>query len=166
MLMISVDGNFKRRHCIPFSRFVKSIPPLFSQFKIELQRVRTSREILSSTLISRPTLAVMSSFQFCLLSLISLVTRSSIPSPQPQHLNLTTITANPQHQSTLECWQLTQPLTSSSTAGTSGAVFAQLGETGSSSYGIIPPGLMVGCMLLLLCSKLLPSAKPHPHMPL
>ncbi|CAF9937042.1 MAG: hypothetical protein HETSPECPRED_010540 [Heterodermia speciosa] len=57
----------------------------------------------------------------------------------PKTLNITAISANAEKQSTLECWQLAAPFLSSTTAGTSGAVFAQLGEGGATSYGILPP---------------------------
>ncbi|KAF7502496.1 hypothetical protein GJ744_005653 [Endocarpon pusillum] len=57
----------------------------------------------------------------------------------PRTLNITTIAANPQKQSVLECWRLTAPLLESSVPGTSGAVFAQLGQGNATSYGLIPP---------------------------
>ena len=66
--------------------------------------------------------------------LISIATATT-----PKTLNITTISANVRKESTLECWQLAAPLVSSTTAGTSGAVFAQLGEAGATSYGVIPP---------------------------
>ena len=56
----------------------------------------------------------------------------------PETLNITTIAANPQKESIIECWQLTAPFIASAAAGTSGALFAQLGETGATSYGLIP----------------------------
>lgn len=56
----------------------------------------------------------------------------------PKVLNITTISANAQKESTLECWQLTAPFVASAAAGTSGAVFAQLGEAGAASYGLLP----------------------------
>ena len=55
----------------------------------------------------------------------------------PSRLNLTAISAK-NGASTLECWQLTSPLTTSTQAGTSGAAFTQLGPTGNTSYAIIP----------------------------
>ncbi|KAL8786797.1 MAG: hypothetical protein Q9195_008055 [Heterodermia aff. obscurata] len=64
---------------------------------------------------------------------------SATAAATPETLNITTISANAEKQSTLECWQLAAPLLSSTTAGTSGAVFAQLGDGGAASYGIIPP---------------------------
>ena len=74
----------------------------------------------------------------CLL-LLSWSTAQASTTPVPKTLNITTISANAQKQSTLECWQLTAQLVPSAAAGTSGAVFAQLGETGATSYGILPP---------------------------
>ena len=56
----------------------------------------------------------------------------------PKTLNITTIAANAQKESVIECWQLTAPFIASAVAGTSGAIFAQLGETGATSYGLIP----------------------------
>lgn len=58
--------------------------------------------------------------------------------PVPSHLNITTIAAA-NSKSTLECWQLSAPFVQSSSAGTSGALIAQLGETGATSYTILPP---------------------------
>lgn len=58
--------------------------------------------------------------------------------PTPKTVNITTIATNAQKQSTLECWQLDAPLVASAAAGTAGAVFAQLGETGATSWGIVP----------------------------
>ncbi|KAL6712881.1 hypothetical protein ACLMJK_009593 [Lecanora helva] len=60
-------------------------------------------------------------------------------STTPQKVNLTTIATNSKKESTLECWQLDAPLVASAAAGTAGAVFAQLGGTGATSYGLIPP---------------------------
>ena len=57
--------------------------------------------------------------------------------PVPSRLNVTTIAAV-NGKSTLECWQLSAPLVQSSQAGTSGAVVAQLGETGATSYTLLP----------------------------
>jgi len=65
-------------------------------------------------------------------------TVSAAAPPAPKTLNITTISANAQKESTLECWQLTAPFIASAAAGTSGAAFAQLGETGATSYGLIP----------------------------
>ena len=57
---------------------------------------------------------------------------------EPKTLNITTIAANARKESVIECWQLTAPLVASAAAGTSGAIFAQLGQTGATSYGLIP----------------------------
>ena len=56
----------------------------------------------------------------------------------PSKLNITTIAAA-SGRSTLECWQLSAPFVQSSQAGTSGAAIAQLGETGATSYTLLPP---------------------------
>lgn len=64
--------------------------------------------------------------------------------PPPKTLNVTTIATNAQKESTLECWQLDAPLLASAAAGTAGAVFAQLGETGATSWGLIPAGFNGG----------------------
>ena len=66
------------------------------------------------------------------------VVTSAATAPAPKTVNITTIAANAQKESTLECWQLEAPLVASAAAGTAGAVFAQLGETTKTSWGIIP----------------------------
>lgn len=58
--------------------------------------------------------------------------------PIPSRLNITAIGAA-NGRSSLECWQLSAPLVQSTQAGTSGAAIAQLGETGATSYTILPP---------------------------
>ena len=67
-----------------------------------------------------------------------MITSASAASTAPKALNITTISANAQKESTLECWQLNAPLNASATPGTSGSLFAQLGKTGATSYGLIP----------------------------
>lgn len=69
--------------------------------------------------------------------IIPAFTLSQTPSV-PSRLNVTTV-ATAKGKSTLECWQLSAPFVQSSQAGTSGAVIAQLGETGATSYTILPP---------------------------
>ncbi|KAL8707612.1 MAG: hypothetical protein Q9220_007399 [cf. Caloplaca sp. 1 TL-2023] len=59
--------------------------------------------------------------------------------PIPSTLNVTTITANTQKQSVIECWQLISPLVPTSVGGLAGGAFAQLGDAGNVSWGIIPP---------------------------
>ena len=68
------------------------------------------------------------------------VAASPLPNtpPVPSRLNITTIGAA-NGQSTLECWQLSAPLVQSSQAGISGALIAQLGESGPTSYTLLPP---------------------------
>ena len=79
----------------------------------------------------------------------------------PTAFNLSAITANDRKESVLECWQLDAPFQASAagrslslpsplelsmgqrrltsyTAGTKGAVFAQLGQANMTSFGIIP----------------------------
>ena len=56
----------------------------------------------------------------------------------PSRLNITSIAAA-DGKSTLECWQLSAALAESSQAGTSGAAIAELGETGATSYSLLPP---------------------------
>ncbi|KAL9126660.1 MAG: hypothetical protein Q9175_007880 [Cornicularia normoerica] len=58
--------------------------------------------------------------------------------PVPSRLNITTIGAA-DGKSTLECWQLSAPFVQSNQMGTSGAAIAQLGETGATSYTLLPP---------------------------
>ena len=69
---------------------------------------------------------------------------STATAPTPKTLNITTIATNALKQSTLECWQLDAPLLASAAAGTAGAVFAQLGETGATSWGLVPAGFNGG----------------------
>ena len=66
------------------------------------------------------------------------ITSTAATATPPKTLNITTIAANAQKESIIECWQLTAPFITSAAAGTSGASFAQLGETGATSYGLIP----------------------------
>jgi len=92
---------------------------------------------LSSTaiLLTMPFALLFLLFHF---QLFLHTTASATAAPTPKTLNITTISANAQTESTLECWQLTAPFIASAAAGTSGAVFVQLGETGATSYGLIP----------------------------
>ena len=73
-----------------------------------------------------------------LQSILSATASNPTYGSTPRTLNLTTIATNSEKESTIECWQLDAQFVASSAAGTSGAVFAQLGLTGATSYGIIP----------------------------
>lgn len=55
----------------------------------------------------------------------------------PSSLNITAISAK-NGASNIECWQLSSPFVTSSEAGVSGAALVQLGQTGNTSYAIIP----------------------------
>ncbi|KAI9879906.1 MAG: hypothetical protein M1830_006573 [Pleopsidium flavum] len=55
----------------------------------------------------------------------------------PTFLNLTAISAV-NGESTLECWQLSNPFTVSNQAGTTGTAVQQLGNVANASYAIIP----------------------------
>lgn len=66
------------------------------------------------------------------------ITTTAATAASPKTLNITAIAANAQKESVIECWQLTAPFITSAAAGISGASFAQLGETGATSYGLIP----------------------------
>lgn len=79
-------------------------------------------------------------FIFLLLNLKSLFNANptTATATDPKTLNITTIAANAQKESIIECWQLTAPFIASAAAGTLGAIFAQLGESGATSYGLIP----------------------------
>ena len=70
-----------------------------------------------------------------LLQLLLFITPLTLATPS--RLNLTAISSK-NGASTLECWQLTSPLITSTQAGTSGAAFTQLGATRNTSYAIIP----------------------------
>ena len=72
-------------------------------------------------------------FLFSSLRMASAIAKSSVL----QTLNVTAISAA-NGASTIECWQLAAPFITSSTAGVSGAAFAQLGKAGNTSYAIIP----------------------------
>ncbi|KAL9055512.1 MAG: hypothetical protein Q9162_003509 [Coniocarpon cinnabarinum] len=63
---------------------------------------------------------------------------AATPSP-PTTLNITAIATNDQKESILQCWQLDAPFKASAAAGTTGAVFAQLGQLNMTSVGVIPP---------------------------
>ncbi|KAL2046917.1 hypothetical protein N7G274_000935 [Stereocaulon virgatum] len=58
--------------------------------------------------------------------------------PTPRFLNITSISANAQKESVIECWQLAAPFIASAAAGTAGALFAQLGKAGATSFGLLP----------------------------
>lgn len=81
-----------------------------------------------------PTAVMVVSLSSLIFSVFSLNDTSRVPS----RLNITTIGAA-KGKSTLECWQLSAPLMQSSQPGTSGAAIAQLGETGATSYTLLPP---------------------------
>ena len=55
----------------------------------------------------------------------------------PKFLNLTAISAA-NGESTLECWQLSAPITVSDTPGTIGTAIQQLGSATNVSYTILP----------------------------
>lgn len=55
----------------------------------------------------------------------------------PPRLNLTTIAGNGRHQSVIECWSVAD-LAVSSTPGTDGALFADIGKPSTASYLNIP----------------------------
>lgn len=89
------------------------------------------------------------------------VTQSTTP-PTPSHLNITTIAAA-NGTSALECWQLSAPFVQSSQAGTSGAVIAQLGETGATSYSLLPPHFDSGFHNGPVVQYVLNFCAPHLH---
>ena len=61
---------------------------------------------------------------------LSLMANQTAKSSVPKTLNITAISAT-NGASTIECWQLAAPFVTSSTAGVSGAAFAQLGKAGN-----------------------------------
>lgn len=70
-------------------------------------------------------------FVFCILHLFALTIAA------PSFLNLTAISvAN--GESTLECWQLSDPFAVSNQAGTAGAAVKQLGNVTNATYSILP----------------------------
>lgn len=111
----------------------------------------------------RLTAIILSSLSYFIVPAFTL---SKAP-PVPSHLNFTTIGAA-NGRSTLECWQLSAPFVQSSQAGTSGAAIAQLGETGATSYTLLPPQFDGGLhnapavQYVLLSYHLPPIRKPRP----
>ena len=61
----------------------------------------------------------------------------------PKPINITTVATNAQKLPILQCWQLTAPFITESTLGYAGPSVAQLGETGATSYEVIPGGFNV-----------------------
>ena len=82
--------------------------------------------------------------------------------PAPSHLNVTTISG----KSTLECWQLSAPFVQSSQAGTSGASISQLGETGATSYTMLPPDFNGGLHNAPAVQYVLRFSHPHTPTPI
>ena len=78
----------------------------------------------------------------------------------PSRLNVTTIAAV-NGRSTLECWQISAPFVQSSQAGTSGAAIAQLGETGATSYTLLPPKFNGGLHNAPVVQYVLRSCRPR-----
>ena len=79
---------------------------------------------------------------FNLLFLLPTANTAATATP-PQPINITTVTTNAQKVSILQCWQLTAPFITESTSGYAGPSVAQLGETGATSYEVIPGGFNV-----------------------
>ena len=83
--------------------------------------------------------------------------------PVPSRLNITAIAAA-NGKSKIECWQLSAPFLQSSQAGTSGAAIVQLGETGATSYGLLPPKFDGGFHNAPAVQYVLNSALSYPSL--
>ena len=55
------------------------------------------------------------------------------------YLTATALVTNGQNHSALECWAFTNPLTTSSSAGTSGAATFNFANVEEAEYTVIPP---------------------------
>lgn len=74
----------------------------------------------------------------CIIQLFCATIAADRVTNASQNLTITAISAR-NGSSTLECWRLAAPFVVSSEAGITGGAFAQLGQAGNVSYGIIPP---------------------------
>ncbi|CEJ86663.1 hypothetical protein VHEMI04169 [[Torrubiella] hemipterigena] len=72
-----------------------------------------------------------------ILAAIGLVASFTAAQQPPRFLNLTAIAAA-HGESTLECWQLDSPFTSSSSPGTVGALSLFMGELANATYTVLP----------------------------
>ena len=68
-----------------------------------------------------------------------LILLQSVSVSATTHLNLTT-TAAANGKSTLECWQLSNPFTTSGQPGTIGSMTTNLGSLANATYSIVPAG--------------------------
>ena len=124
------------------SAYRKSLPVSCSHLPASSFRTKSSCQFRCLPPSSQPimllslhrTAVIAVSLSICTVSVLTLPTTTPISTP----LNITTIGAA-NGKSTLECWQLSAPLVTSSQPGTAGAAIAQLGETGATSYTLLPP---------------------------
>ena len=79
---------------------------------------------------------------FHIISLLALLSCLSCIFAQ-QHLNITALSAS-NGTSTLECWQLTMPLSVSTEAGTKGSVTQSLGQVANATLSYLPAGFNGG----------------------
>lgn len=102
---------------------------------------------LPMTLTLHQTLSVTPFFIMLLNSLsfaiFILIPLSSVRVFATRYLNLTT-TAAVNNKSTLQCWQLSTPFTTSTQPGTVGSMAIQLGGLANATYSIIPAGTNSG----------------------
>ena len=69
---------------------------------------------------------------------LALALALQLPVASSLQLNITAIGAQ-DGASTIECWQMDSPFTTSSTPGTSGSAVAALSSVSSLSYTLLPP---------------------------
>ena len=91
---------------------------------------------LKSTTLVTPVVCVF----WCLLISNALCNAGSgaVAAGVPQRFNITAIAAA-DGKSTLECWQLTDPILISATVGTAGTATQRLGDVANASYTVLPP---------------------------
>ncbi|KAL9125698.1 MAG: hypothetical protein Q9217_005143 [Psora testacea] len=107
--------------------------PLRNSFRLERPTIKDAyMNSLATDLDARQTANIVAQLSELLLS------PTLVMATTPKNLKLTAISAK-DGASTIECWQLSAPFGSSSQAGTVGAVFTRLGDTGNTSYTILPP---------------------------
>ena len=110
-----------------------SFPPTTRAYYLPFLIAQLSSQPIMLLSLHR-TAAIVVSLSIWTLSVLTLPTTS----PLPSRLNITTIGAA-NGKSTLECWQLSAPLVPSNQPGVVGSAVAQLGETGATSYTLLPP---------------------------
>lgn len=112
--------------CSPLSPF----KPFCFKLKIHVQNTRLLEE--------KKLLRMYYPKHFLLGPVLLLLLAAATTKVAAEFLNITTISAS-YGESTIECWRLASPFTTSSTPGTSGTAVISLGQAGKVSYLSIPP---------------------------